>query len=229
MDSSIDKTRQTIGFLGRDIAQIKRDISNASGMDKLGRIFTSSTNNSVISKDQMQMIRNWNNAIAKGCANQETFNRIIETGDKTTKAYFNSLNGGRATLNGLRDATNGATASTIGLTIASTILNMAITMGLSFAIQGLIKLFDYLIHYHEKQREKLQDLKQEYENISSELQSVQSELETTSQRMDELNSKSNLTFVEQEELDKLRNTNDELQRQRDLLENEKKNCSKGYK
>ena len=109
-------------------------------------IFQSSSQNSIISKDQVQILRNWNNAVAHGCTNQETFNRIIANADDNTKMYFAGLNKGKGSIEGLKNAQNVAKQSTIGLTIAQTALNMAISMGLTAAISLAIKWFDKLIN-----------------------------------------------------------------------------------
>lgn len=109
-------------------------------------IFQSSSQNSVISKDQVQILRNWNNAVAHGCTNQETFNRIIANADDNTKMYFAGLNKGKGSIEGLKNAQNVAKQSTIGLTIAQTALNMAISMGLMAAISLAIKGFDKLVN-----------------------------------------------------------------------------------
>jgi len=78
----------------------------------------------------------------------------------------------------------------------------------------------------EKLREELSDLKSELQDIKSEIDSVNSELETTQERMAELLAKDSLSFVEQEELDRLKKENDELQRKLDLLDLQNKQKSK---
>ena len=75
----------------------------------------------------------------------------------------------------------------------------------------------------EELTEELNNLKSELSDIRSELDSVNSELETTNERMAELLAKDKLTFEEQEELDRLRATNDELERRKELLKDEEKN------
>jgi len=74
----------------------------------------------------------------------------------------------------------------------------------------------------EELQEELDGLKSELSDIRSELDSVNSELEKTNDRMEELLAKGNLTFEEQEELDKLRATNAELEHRKELLEDEEK-------
>lgn len=90
------------------------------------------------------------------------------------------------------------------------------------AIVGTVAAFNHFHKSTEELKEELQNLKSELSNMQSELDSLNSDLETTQSRMAELLAMDSLTFTEQEELDNLRKTNDELQRKIDLLELENK-------
>lgn len=78
----------------------------------------------------------------------------------------------------------------------------------------------------EELAEELSDLKTELSNVKSEIDSLNSELETTQDRMAELLAMDSLSFTEQEELDNLKKTNDELQREIDLLKLKEKQKQK---
>lgn len=93
------------------------------------------------------------------------------------------------------------------------------------AIIGVVAAWNAWGPTTENLTEKLSELKSELSDIRSELDSVNSELETTNERMAELLAKDKLTFQEQEELDRLRATNDELERRKTLLEDEEKSKS----
>lgn len=150
IDSSVDKTRKTLALFNKDWNTYKTNwqqgFSQNGFVGGVKSIFQSSSQNSVISKEQVQILRNWNNAVAHGCTNQETFNRIIANADDNTKMYFAGLNKGKGSVEGLKNAQNVAKQSTIRLTIAQTALNMAISMGLMAAISLAIKGFDKLIN-----------------------------------------------------------------------------------
>ena len=90
------------------------------------------------------------------------------------------------------------------------------------AIYGLVKLIDALVVTTEEAKEKLDEMKQKLSDIRAELDSVNSELETTNERIAELLAKDSLTFVEQEELDRLINARTELERYKELLEGQEK-------
>ena len=146
INSSVDKTRKTLSLFNKDWNTYKTNWQQGFSQNGISggikSIFQSS--NSAISKDQLQILRNWNNAVAHGCTNQETFNRIIKDADSNTKLYFSGLNKGKGSVEGLKNAQNVAKQSTIGLTIAQTALNAAISLGITAAIMLAIKGFDKL-------------------------------------------------------------------------------------
>lgn len=148
IDSSVDSTRKTLALFNKDWNTYKTNWQQGFSQNGVAggikSIFQSSNSNSVISKDQLQILRNWNNAVAHGCTDQETFNRIIKDADSNTKLYFSGLNKGKGSVEGLKKAQNDAKQSTIGLTLAETALNAAISFGITAAITLAIKGFDKL-------------------------------------------------------------------------------------
>ncbi len=144
INSSVDNARKTLALFNKDWNTYKTNWQNANGFwGKVGSVFAPSKSTSV-TPQQLQILRNWNNAVKHGCTNQETFNRIIADADDKTKFYFAGLNKGKGSVEGLKNTQNVAKASTIGLTIAQTALNAAISMGVgilvNLAITGIRKL-----------------------------------------------------------------------------------------
>jgi peptidoglycan hydrolase-like protein with peptidoglycan-binding domain len=90
------------------------------------------------------------------------------------------------------------------------------------AIAGGVAIFDHFNKTVEELREELSGLKSELRSIQSEFESVNSELETTNSRMAELLAKDTLSFTEKEELENLKRTNAELERELYLLDQRKK-------
>lgn len=86
------------------------------------------------------------------------------------------------------------------------------------AIMGLVAAFDALTTSHKEYIEQLKETSQEVKDISSNIKSLNSELEATKQRIEELENKGPLSVTEDEELDKLREQNAELERQIQLEE-----------
>lgn len=164
----------------------------------------------------------YNKLAEKGIATQNEYAKAIATTNPKLGSYLTNLNGAKAGMNGYAIQLAGATLKTVGLQAATIALDAALSMGISLAIGGLIWAWNKLTKAEENNREKLEDLKSKYEEFESKIKSIQDKMATTAQRIAELNAKDNLTFVEQEELDRLRETNDELKRQQDLLEQSKK-------
>ena len=81
------------------------------------------------------------------------------------------------------------------------------------AIAALTVTICALTKSHKDYVEELKDTSEELDNIRSNIESLNSELETTKSRIEELESKGPLTLTEQEELDKLKEQNAELERQ----------------
>lgn len=150
IDSSVDNTRKTLALFDKDWNTYKTNWQQGFSQNGVAggikSIFQSSNSNSVISKDQLQILRNWNNAVVHGCTNQETFNRIIKDADSNTKLYFSGLNKGKGSVEGLKNAQNVAKQSTIGLTLAQTALNAAISLGFTAALMLAVKGLDKLIN-----------------------------------------------------------------------------------
>ena len=85
------------------------------------------------------------------------------------------------------------------------------------AVQGLVSIFDALNVTIEEQKQKIEDAQQAYNKTKTEIQSLNTELETTKQRIDELNAKDKLSIAEDNELEKLQLTNEELKLRLALL------------
>lgn len=142
--------------------------------------------------------------------------RTGKAADLTTKGFTQSLQG----------MTISAKAGSIAmkaLSVAGSMLTVAgVTIGISLIVKGL----DALIVTTKEQIEKLKDVNASYEETTNKLKDVNKELNTTKDRMNELNSKDSLTFVEKEELDKLKEATKELLIQQDILEKQKEEEAK---
>ena len=168
----------------------------------------------------------YNNAIENGISAEKAREQAIVRTNKATVNLITSANGAKVSAEALaaaqRSSSIASKAAALGLKAVSIAANALISIGISLAIQGIIWAWNQLTKAEENNRQKLEDLKSKYEEFESKIKSIQDEMATTAQRIAELNAKDNLTFVEQEELDRLKETNAELKRQQDLLEQSKK-------
>lgn len=142
--------------------------------------------------------------------------------DTSVMTYLNTTKRGKASLQDLKASLDNSSSSmgiaTIKAKALSIALNALTGLALTTAIKGIIWIFDELITTLDEQREKLDRAKTSYSESCSELEQLNKELKTARERVDELNNKENLTFTEKDELKKLKETNDELERKIFLLE-----------
>ena len=214
--SSVDESRKTLALFNKDWNTYKTNWQNANGIGgKIGSIFASSNANtsaSVISNDQVQILRNWNNAVKHGYTDQATFNRIIANADENTKMYFAGLNKGKGSIEGLKNAQKVATQSTIGLTIAQTALNMAITMGITALASLIMKGYDELANSVENCKERVDDLMSSYKsaldtanNNANRVEELADKYEDLSKGVNNLGENVSLTNEEYQEYNSLVN------------------------
>ena len=115
-----------------------------------------------------------------------------------------------------------ATAVSIGgLTLSVKALTGIVTGGLLIAIPLIAKGLDDIITTLEEQKEALEASNTAYEESKTKLESINSELKTTEERISALEAKDNLTFVEDGELQKLKDITAELLIQQDIQQRKK--------
>ncbi len=160
---------------------------------------------------------------------EELHNKFSEL-DNSVFTYLNTTQKGTATINGLKSNLDTASTSmgiaTLGAKGLSSALNILAELAITSAISGIIWLFDELITTLDEQQEKLEKAKTSYNESNTELSNLNNELKTTNERIDVLNTKDNLTFTEKDELKKLKEINDELERKIFLLEKSKQESEK---
>lgn len=126
-----------------------------------------------------------------------------------------------ASVNAVAAAEKKATASTIGFGAAVKGLGVALkNLVIAHPIVATITVIGTAIALYaqfgntlKNLQKKAKESKQEYDDVTTEIKRLNDELKTTKDRIEELQNKDVLTIVEQEELDKLKETNDELERE----------------
>ena len=95
--------------------------------------------------------------------------------------------------------------------LAHPLIAMASILGL--VTTGVIKLSKWFENAGNRAKEATEKAKETLDQTKSEIEQINSSLQTTQNRIDELNAKENLSLVESEELAKLKETNEELERE----------------
>lgn len=129
---------------------------------------------------------------------QTAFIKKIEAGDSTMAGYLNTVKGGNATLAGYKAYCKQAgvetsalgtssKAAAIGVTALNTAMNMLISMGITFVIQGIVSWISHLVNAADESIERTKELNEAFQefkstnsdNIST-LQSLKGEFDTLS-------------------------------------------------
>lgn len=95
--------------------------------------------------------------------------------------------------------------------LAHPLIAMASILGL--ITTGVIKLSKWFENAGNRAKEATSKAKEALDQTKSEIDQINSSLQTTQNRIDELNAKKNLSLVESEELAKLKEANEELERE----------------
>lgn len=92
-------------------------------------------------------------------------------------------------------------------------------LGIALGVITLVTIaVDVFTTSFKEAKKELEETTEELNNVRLELEAVNNELETTSSRIEELEGKGKLSFVEEQELKKLKEQNAELERQQKILE-----------
>lgn len=133
---------------------------------------------------------------------------------KITSQQFN------AQINGLTTAQKASKASTFALTAATVALNAAISLGIGLLVNLVVEGFNRAINGLSQAVSKVDELASTVKDSQSEWKSLNDELATTKKRISELSDVESPTLFEQDELNRLKEYNDELERRIKLLEYE---------
>lgn len=139
----------------------------------------------------------------KFCNQATTANKKFESSCVDTKKSLGGL---------------GSVLSHVGVVLANFVATALISFAIEKTIEWLDKLDNKLHKTLEDVRAEYDEAKQKTDEAKSDLEGINKELETTQNKITEILSKGSLTFVDNQELEKLRETTAELYLQKKLYE-----------
>lgn len=211
---------KSIGLFGKTINDLQRQIANIKSNGLFNTIFN-------VSSIDSKAVTNYNLAIREAIANgatmaekQQIMRSAMEGTNRATAQLIGTTNGATVSTEALTAAQHSSTlaarAQAVALKAASIAGNMLLFTAIVKGIQLAATAIDNWVHKIDKLRETAQNAIDELEDVRSKSESLNQELKTTNERITELENKPNLTFIEQEEIEKLRDTSEELERQIEL-------------
>lgn len=203
--------------------QKQLNISTQAQNKSLANARTLITEYNAILSDKANKEKEGYTASSKSGLSQEDFCKAIEKSNPPLAKYLSGLHTADGTTRGYVGSLIAAKAATIGLRIATTALNTVLNIGIGLIVQGLLwglsklcELIDGIIVTQKEAAEAAEEAVKAYEEQSSKLNDLTKKLEESKKRYKELydiQQTSSLTFVEEEELDKLKETNKQLELQ----------------
>lgn len=139
----------------------------------------------------------------------QTFAKTQVISKESVQAFATSQKAAVASTSAFSGAIRGLGAAFKSLGFA--FLNMAIITGISMAVEWVIGKISDQINRVEILKEKIVELNDDYQTSQDEIKSLNSELDATNDKISELLKKGPLTFVEEGELEKLREVGETLQ------------------
>ena len=121
---------------------------------------------------------------------------------------------------GLAGATSAIDVAKAAMSGFGAVISAHPIMAAVTAVGLLATAYDALTTSTAEAKQDMEDSMSQYESSKTELDNLNSELDNTQKSINELSSKKSLTFIEQSELSKLKEANQELQLQADLKEKE---------
>ena len=191
---------------------------------------------SILETDTLEL-RNLETAVANGATYEEAFASSIKNASTAAKEYAIQTKGAsgstdvfvskqRSAQASLRATATASKTASVAMRALSMAMNMIV---ISLIIKGLELLGSAIsnyIHRVEKANEAMDKATSEYASAKSVLEETTSQLNEQNKRIDELNKKDKLTYVEQEELDKLKEATRQLELQKNIEEKEKANSAR---
>ena len=233
--------RDLIGLIPKGVKSLQTWVQAMQTSDAatLKNIATKNADTASTAANTAANVANAASSTAAGAAeDKDTVDTVENTAATVADTASTAANTAANVANAASSATSGASAAgavssvggaVAGATTAFTGLAAAIPYVLAaiVAIGVGVAIFNAVTTSTDELKEELDDLNSEISTIESNIDSLNSELQTTQGRMAELLAMPSLSFVEQEELNNLKVTNAELERQLELenalLESKKRN------
>lgn len=178
--------------------------------------------------NKFKQIEDFDKYLDNGVINWDDLSKSIGITDTRLLSYFKTLDDGKghidntsASVEGmsayLEKSGNGFQFAAIKATLLNTALNAGIFLVASVAIQGIAKALDNYIH-------RLDNAKEALSSTQSELSSVNDELKDTTDKIAELEAldPSSLSITDKEDLQRLKDQNEELRIRQKYLEDQEK-------
>ena len=143
--------------------------------------------------------------------------KAMSSNSKAVQDFANKAKAGTATINDMSKAVVGlgktSKATRLLVNSLNTAVSMLMSVGISMAINAVITAITNSINSVDNHIDKLKELTDKEKSLKSEIEELNKQLSDTKLKIDTLEKSPKLTILEQGELENLKETNAELERQ----------------
>lgn len=234
----IDATRTRIGLFSKSFSAMKSDLQSikGTGISSLSAIFSSSDsvalqklnyqlNNGVSATNAYKTSMLNASEAAQQQAHQiitlrakaNLLNRQLQNNTITQEQYNIKMKKTQSELTTLTTKTQSLTFAQKAAAVASKVLasamSMVANMAIAAAINAIITKITELVNAYQQSIEKIKECQDNISSLEDNISSLNDELKTNLSRLHELEKIETPTLFEQDEIDQLKEYNDELERQ----------------
>ena len=174
LNKDIAGAQKQLSLFGKSFKDISRDMASGQGL------FTSLFSKS-ITKADVGYITNFMNQIKSGVPVGKAWSNTMTNASVAGKKMAVGVKQGTVALGSLKTASIGGKAALFGLQVAATAANIALTMGLSLAIQGIVNLVSKWINADKELAESIEELTSKFKEQSNELQKLKGDYDTSNE------------------------------------------------
>lgn len=222
IQNDLNGTINKIGILKKSFAELKTSMST-DGI----KGFLNSISPKITAKD-ISFIKEYNRLVGvEGVSSQTAWYRTMMSSSYYAQELFKDENNLIRTNNGLilseealarasNTATLAAKAQSAALKALSIAGNIAMMIAISKAIQLTVSAYDNYVHRLDNAKEALDSSAESYEKNKKEIEELQKQVDecaTSIANLEKLEKDGSISIIQQDELNTLRQTNEELQRE----------------
>lgn len=174
LNKDIAGAQKQLVLFGKSFKDISRDFASGQGLFK--SLFSSS-----ITKADVGYITEYFNQVKSGVSVGQAYANTLSHASVAGKQMAVNIKKGTVSMNSLKTATIGGKAALFGLEVAATAANIALTMGISLAIQGIVNLISGWVNANKELAESVEELTTKFQEQSKELQKLKGDYDTTNE------------------------------------------------
>lgn len=188
--------------------------------DQLG-IFGKSFNQRGADKAEKLFAKNYNTLIEAGLKSDSAYenakNLLGSDVSKLSDDFIEAAESAKKTGTAITQVGTAAKTSSVAAKALSAALNMLATLAISMAITGIVKGVEYIATTQQRLDDAAQSAQESFDKENKSLEDMNDELKNTQKLIMDLEGR-DLTLVEEDEYERLKRTNNELEREIKLQE-----------